>query len=158
MIKLSRQLKRWLWYIAILLVVFVLCWQNSSDSENVTNATVGVVQKISRILGKDLEYSQNLYYLIRKLGHGLVFVILAYAGHLAINGSATTIRAAILTSIIMSIFIAVMAEFMQAYSFDRSASYTDAAINAAGTIIGIIIGIITEWIRKIIATKKAETV
>ncbi len=158
MVKLSRQLKRWLWYIAILLVVFVLSWQNSSDSETITNATVGIVQKISKILGKNLEYSQNLYYLIRKLGHGLVFTILAYAGHLAINSSATTLRATVLTSIIMSVFIALMAEFMQAYSFGRKASFVDAGINVAGTLVGILLGIIVEWIRQSIATKKAKTV
>ena len=158
MIALSRQLKRWLKYIAILLVVFVLCWQNSTDSENVTNTTVGLVQKISVLLGKDLEYSTNLYYLVRKIGHGLVFAILAYAGHLAINSSATTIKASVLTSLIMSIFIAVMAEFMQAYTFSRSASFTDASINVAGTIVGILMGILTEWISKVITAKKAETV
>ena len=154
----SRQLKRWLKYIAILLVVFVLCWQNSTDSENVTNTTVGLVQKISVLLGKDLEYSTKLYYLVRKLGHGLVFLILAYAGHLAINSSATTVKASLLTSFIMSIFIAVMAEFMQAYTFGRSASFTDAGINVAGTIVGILLGIFAEWISKVITAKKAKTV
>ena len=158
MIELSKQLKRWLKYIAILLVVFVLCWQNSSDSENVTNATVGIVQKISVLLGKDLAYSEKLYYLIRKLGHGLVFTILAYAGHLAINSSATTVKASVLTSFIMSIFIAIMAEFMQAYTFGRSASIRDAAINVAGTIVGSLLGLLTEWISKLITAKKAQTV
>ena len=48
-------LKRWVKYVAILLVVFVLCWQNSSDSTTVTNTTVGIVQKFSNMFGKDLE-------------------------------------------------------------------------------------------------------
>ena len=86
-------LKRWVKYVAILLVVFVLCWQNSSDSTTVTNTTVGFVQKFSNMFGKDLEYSEHLYYLVRKIGHGFVFLVLAFAGHLAIQETASSMRA-----------------------------------------------------------------
>lgn len=117
-----------------------------------------MVQKISNMFGKDLEYSENLYYLIRKIGHGLVFLVLAFAGHLAIAETASTIRAAVITSFTMSIIIAILTELMQAYAFDRRTSLADAGINVAGTILGILLGLLFEWLRKLIAAKKAETV
>lgn len=158
MIVLNLALKRWVKYVAILLVVFVLCWQNSADSTTVTNTTVRMVQKISNMFGKDLEYSENLYYLIRKIGHGLVFLVLAFAGHLAIAETASTMRAAVITSFTMGIIIAILTELMQAYAFDRRTSLADAGINVAGTILGILLGLLFEWLRKLIAAKKAETV
>ena len=154
----SLALKRWVKYVAVLLVVFVLCWQNSYDSTTVTNTTVGIVQKLSHMLGKDLEYTENLYYLIRKIGHGLVFLILAFAGHLAIAETATSMRATILTSAIMGIAISILTEILQSYIFDRRTSFVDAGINIAGTVLGILIGLLYEWLRKLIASRKAETV
>ncbi len=150
-------LKRWVKYVAILLVVFVLCWQNSSDSTTVTTTTVGIVQKLSHMLGKNLEYTENLYYLIRKIGHGLVFLILAFAGHLAIAETATSMRATILTSAIMGIMISILTELLQSYIFDRRTSLVDAGINIAGTVLGILLGLLYEWLRKLIASRKAET-
>ena len=58
----------------------------------------------------------------------------------------------------MGVFIAILTELMQAYAFDRRTSLADAGINIAGTIIGILLGLIYEWLRKLIAAKKAETV
>lgn len=158
MISLSLALKRWVKYVAVLLVVFVLCWQNSYDSTTVTNTTVGIVQKLSHMLGKDLEYTEKLYYLIRKTGHGLVFLILAFAGHLAIAETATSMRATILTSAIMGIMISILTELLQSYIFDRRTSLVDAGINIAGTVLGILLGLLYEWLRKLIASRKAETV
>lgn len=157
MIHLTVQLKRWLWYVSVIMVVFVLCWQNSTDSTTVTYTTMRTVQRISHVLGKDLAYSEKLYYIVRKTGHFLVFVSLAFIGHLAINSSADSLRAAIVCSFSMGFVIAVIAEFCQAYAFDREANTTDAIINITGTILGILVGIIYEWIKNYLASKKAET-
>ena len=154
----SLELKRWLWYVAFLLIVFVLCWQNSYDSIRVTNTTLDAIQKISHVLGKDLEYSTKLYYTIRKIGHGLVFAGLAFTGHLAISGSANNLKAAIISSLVMSLLIASVAEISQAYTFDRQASFTDAIINISGSLVGILVGMLFEFIRVELAKRKAETV
>ena len=137
-------LKRWIRFTAFLVLVMILCWQNSSDSENLTNLVYGVVRTIEKFFGQDATYSIDNYYITRKVGHCIVFAIMAFFSHVAIAATANNHRSAMVCSFIVNPVIAIVTEICQTYALSRTTSIIDALINICGCIIGI--GIATLYV------------
>ena len=141
------RLKRWFRYIVILIIVLILCWQNSSSSENLTNSASRTVSAICIFFGGHTTAS-GIYWIVRKIGHFLAFTVLSTCGHLAISGDANDFKSAAKWSAIVNLAVALLGEIAQAYALDRCATLKDAFINLSGAALGILIGICIEDIRQ----------
>ena len=143
----SVELKRWLRYLALLIMVLFLCWQNKTSSENINNGVSHGVSAVMNFFGGNTTAGQ-IYFMVRKSGHFVAFLALGLLGHLAISGDATTTKSAIACSLSVNMAIALLAEITQAYASGRTATFRDALINMSGSAIGILIGIIIEFARE----------
>ncbi len=137
MINLNLALKRWIRFTGLLVIILILCWQNSSDSENLTNLIYRIIRTIEKIFGKETVYSMRNYYLVRKIGHAIAFTIMAFFCHIAIAATANNHRTTMICSFIINPVIGIVTEYCQAYVLDRRSSFNDALINVCGCIIGI---------------------
>ena len=141
------RLKRWLRYILCLVIVLILCWQNANSSEKITNLAKDSIIGIATFLGLSLK-TGNLYILVRKIGHGIMFGILSFLGHLAISGEADDAKTKVIWTGIVNIGFAIVAEFFQAYATGRTPTISDSVINIGGATFGILIAEFVEFVRK----------
>ena len=140
-------LKRWIRFTVVLVLVLVLCWQNSNDSENLTNLIYNIIRDFAEYFGKATTYSAKSYLLIRKIGHAVAFAIMGFFSHTAIAATAEDFQSAMICSFIFNPAIGIIAEIGQGYALGRSPCIKDAVINICGCLIGIGIAVIYVAIR-----------
>lgn len=145
-------LKRWLRYIFVLVCVLILCWQNSGDSGKLTQGVCDAIRGVVGFFGGEVKIN-NFYLLVRKTGHAVAFLVLAFCGHLAILADAESWNAVLFSSFGLNFAIATLAEFCQSYALGRQATARDVLINLIGTLIGMLIANVYELIRRKIGTK-----
>ena len=143
----SKNLRRWLRYMALLVIILILCLQSQASSEKLTGAVSSGVSAVLNFFGGKSSAS-SVYYAVRKCGHFLVFALLSLFGHLAISGDASNNKAGFYCSTITGVIIALVAEFCQASALGRHATFKDALINLGGTALGIIIGSLVTTIQR----------
>ena len=149
---LSKNLKRWLRYIVVLVIVLYLCWQNSGASGRLTQGVCDVVSDVMEFFGgeraRTITTDANFYMIVRKSGHGLAFMALAFCGHLAIDADATTRKARNWSSLGLNLGMALIAEILQAYVAARTPTTRDAVINLAGATLGILFAAIVAAVQR----------
>lgn len=136
----TKSLRRWLWYVLTLFLVLFLCWQNSGDSGDLSRKIAGMCQRVlERCLGTSFE-AEEFHFVVRKIGHGVAFLILSCLGHLAIAAVGSTRAIIVLTTSLMNIGVAVLAELFQTFSEGRFTTPRDALINILGASLGVLLG------------------
>lgn len=139
----NYRLKRWLRYIFFLVFTLILCWQDYESSVKINEFVQKIINEI--IIFFDINVrSANYLIIIRKIGHGVIFFVLAFLGHLAISGDTEDGKTLVIWSSIMNIGFALLAELTQAYAAGRHPVYGDALINFIGSVTGILIAMLVE--------------
>ena len=131
------RLRRWLIFITMIIITLYLCWQNSKDSTNLTVNACNAVINLSSIIGLEIKLTTAFYTVVRKLGHGIMFMVLAISSYMAISASVKSTKRTLMISLFTDVAIATIAEYIQLYFSGRTASVLDLLIDTAGVVVGI---------------------
>ena len=135
-IYLGIRIRRWLFFIITVTTALFLCWQDSGGSTELTLKICGAIINLFSKIGFKIGFTTNFYYVVRKLGHFIAFILLAISSYLVANSTIKNLRTAIVLPIIIDVVIVLATECIQAFLPGRIFSAMDLYIDTMGVLVG----------------------